>query len=248
MEPADRPLPAAPLPPHAPLPAYYADADDRRRFLTRIFDDTAPDYDRIERLLALGSGPWYRRMALQRAGLAPGAQVVDVGIGTGLLAREALTLIGPQGRLVGVDPSPGMMGQAQLQGVDLRAGRAEALPCGDADFDFLSMGYALRHIDDLTQAFAEFRRVLRPGGRVLLLEISRPQSAMGTAVLKGYMRVVVPLLARLVSRQRDTARLWRYYWDSIEACAPPERIMAALQQAGFERVERQLVQRVPLRR
>lgn len=235
---ARQPAAAAPLPPHAPLAAYYGDAADRRRFLTRIFDDTAPDYDRIERLLALGTGPWYRRMALQRAGLAQGAQVLDVGIGTGLLAREALSLIGPAGRLVGVDPSPGMMGQVRLPGVDLRQGRAEALPCADASCDFLSMGYALRHIDDLAAAFAEFRRVLRPGGRLVLLEISRPRSALASKLLKAYMRVLVPVLARLVARQGDTSRLWEYYWDTIEACVPPERIVVALQQAGFVDVDR----------
>jgi demethylmenaquinone methyltransferase / 2-methoxy-6-polyprenyl-1,4-benzoquinol methylase len=233
---------ATPLPPHAPLPSYYAtgtdDDDGRRRFLTRIFDDTAADYDRIERVLAFGSGPWYRRMALQRAGLAEGAQVLDVGIGTGLVAREALTLIGPQGSLIGVDPSAGMMSEAHLPGVQLLEGRAEALPRPDASCSFLSMGYALRHIDDVSAAFAEFHRVLQPGGRVLVLEISKPASRWGTGLLKAYMRVLVPLIARVVSRQRDTAHLWTYYWDTIEACIPPAAIVAALQAAGFQQVER----------
>ena len=229
---------AAPLPPHTPLPAYYADAADRRRFLTQIFDETAEDYDRIERVLALGSGPWYRRVALQRAGLTAGANVLDVGIGTGLVAREALSIIGPTGRLVGVDPSPGMMGEARLDGVELVQGRAEALPRPDASCNFLSMGYALRHIDDLAAAFSEFHRVLQPGGRLVLLEISKPASRAGTFALKAYMRLLVPLLARLVSRRRDTAHLWRYYWDTIEACIPPETVMAALREAGFVDVSR----------
>ena len=226
------------LPPHALLHDYYDDEADRQRFIRRIFDDTAPDYDRIERVLALGSGPWYRRMALQRAGLSAGAQVLDVGIGTGLVAREALTLIAPGGRLVGVDPSPGMMGQVQLPDVELRTGRAEDLPCDAAAFDFLSMGYALRHIADVAAAFSEFHRVLRPGGRVLVLEISKPASRTGTLALKAYMRTLVPLIARFVARQGDTAHLWRYYWDTIEACIPPDRIVDALRAAGFVDVRR----------
>jgi demethylmenaquinone methyltransferase/2-methoxy-6-polyprenyl-1,4-benzoquinol methylase len=226
------------LPPHELLRDYYDDEADRQRFIRRIFDDTAPDYDRIERVLALGSGPWYRRMALQRAGLAPGAQVLDVGIGTGLVAREALTLIAPGGRLVGVDPSPGMMGQVHLPDVELRAGRAEALPCADAGFDFLSMGYALRHIADVAAAFAEFHRVLRPGGRVLVLEISKPATRGATLALKAYMHTLVPLIARFVARQGDTAHLWRYYWDTIEACIPPSTIVEALRAAGFVDVKR----------
>ena len=226
------------LPPHALLHDYYDDEADRQRFIRRIFDDTAPDYDRIERVLALGSGPWYRRMALQRAGLSAGAQVLDVGIGTGLVAREALTLIAPGGRLVGVDPSPGMMGEVKLPGVELVQGRAESIPQPDAAYDFLSMGYALRHISDVNAAFSEFHRVLRPGGRVLVLEISKPKGTMGTAFLKFYMKGIVPLIARFVSRQRDTAHLWRYYWDTIEACIPPEKVVAALEAAGFVDVKR----------
>ena len=117
-------------------------------------------------------------------------------------------------------------------------GRAEKLPRDDASCDFLSMGYALRHIDDVAAAFAEFHRVLRPGGRVLVLEISKPASRLGTLALKGYMRAVVPLIAAVIARQRKTAHLWRYYWDTIEACIEPAAIIEALRAAGFEQVER----------
>lgn len=234
------PVPPTPagLAPHAPLPEYYRGEDDHQRFLRDIFDGTAPDYDRIESILALGSGRRYRRLALQRGGLREGAQVLDVGIGTGLVAREALRLIGASGSLVGIDPSPGMMAQVHLPGVSLLQGRAEALPREAASADFLSMGYALRHISDVDAALAEFLRVLRPGGRLLILEISKPASAWGTSILKAYMRVLVPVIARCVSRHSDTSRLWRYYWDTIEACIAPPEVMAALQRAGFADVQR----------
>ena len=231
-------LPAVALPPHPPLPAYYSDEGEHERFLRRIFDDTARDYDRIERILAFGTGPWYRRSALARAGLSAGMRVLDVGIGTGLVAREALTLIGPRGTLIGVDPSVGMMQEAVLPGVELVRGRAEALPQSDASADFVSMGYALRHIADLTAAFAEFHRVLRPGGRLLVLEITRPDGRIGTALLKTYMRVVVPVIARFVARERDTAELWRYFWDTVETCIRPNSVLGAFRTAGFEVVER----------
>ena len=231
-------MPGEVLAPHTPLPDYYGDEAEHQQFLRRIFDDTAPDYDRIERVLALGSGPWYRRSALQRAGLSKGSEVLDVGIGTGLVAREALALIGPQGRLVGVDPSPGMMGEVTLPGVELVRGRAEALPRPDASSDFVSMGYALRHIADVNAAFAEFFRVLRPGGRLLVLEITKPAGRIGTAVLKTYMRSVVPVIAKVVAHRHETAELWRFYWDTIEACIAPESVLAALRAAGFEDVKR----------
>lgn len=228
------------LAPHQPLTEYYRDEDERHAYLRRIFDDTASDYDRIERVLALGTGPWYRRQALQRAGLTAGAEVLDVGIGTGLVAREALRLIGPGGRLVGVDPSPGMMGQVHLPDVELVQGRAEALPRADTSCDFLSMGYALRHIGDVGAAFSEFQRVLRPGGRLLVLEITRPAGRAGTVALKAYMRGVVPLIARFVARGQHTAELWRYYWDTIEACIPPHTVLQALRSAGFTDVQRRV--------
>lgn len=228
------------LRPHQPLTDYYGDEAERQRFIRKIFDETAADYDRIETVLAHGSGRWYRRTALQRAGLVAGAQVLDVGIGTGLVAREALGIIGTGGRLTGVDPSPGMMGEVKLPGVELVQGRAEALPRADTSCDFLSMGYVLRHISDVNAAFGEFHRVLRPGGRVLVLEITKPHGRTGTWLLKGYMRFIVPLIASVVSRKRDTARLWRYYWDTIEACIPPDQVIAALKAAGFVDVKRHL--------
>lgn len=226
------------LPPHAPLSAYYGDEDDHQRFLKRIFDETAPDYERIERLLALGSGPWYRRKALERAGLKAGDRVLDVGIGTGLVAREALKRIGPGGSLVGVDPSAGMMSQVGVPGVTLLQGRAEALPRENATADFLSMGYALRHLADVSAAFAEFHRVLRPGGRLLVLEITRPRGRLSMLALRTYMRAVLPLVAGAVGRRQGTAELWRYYWDTIEACIPPAAVMDALRAAGFADVQR----------
>ncbi|MCR6476210.1 class I SAM-dependent methyltransferase [Variovorax sp. ZS18.2.2] len=224
------------LAPHAPLPLYYNNEVEHQAFLRRIFDSTAADYDRIEAVLAFGTGPSYRRAALQQAGLVAGAQVLDVGIGTGLVAREALKIIGPTGKLTGVDPSAGMMEQVKLPGVELLEGVAEAIPRPDASADFVSMGYAMRHISDVAAAFSEFHRVLRPGGRVIVLEITKPEGRIATALLKGYMRAVVPLIARVVGRQRNTSELWRYYWDTIEACIPPERVMQALGDAGFTEV------------
>ena len=168
--------------PHGPLTAYYGDGDAlaRQRFIRRTFDDTALDYDRLEKVLALGSGSWYRRQALMRAGLKPGMQVVDVGMGTGLVSSEILRITGEPERLVGVDPSPGMMAQSHLPAaVRCLEGTAECMPLPNASADFIVMGYALRHIADLAAAFAEFRRVLKPGGRALVLEISKPRRTLG---------------------------------------------------------------------
>jgi demethylmenaquinone methyltransferase / 2-methoxy-6-polyprenyl-1,4-benzoquinol methylase len=134
-----------------------------------------------------------------------------------------------------------MMAASKLPAaMTLVEGRAESLPFPDAHFDFLSMGYALRHISDLSVAFAEFHRVLKPGGRLCVLEITQAKGPFGRWVLKTYMRGVIPLLTRFVAGQKKTTTMWRYYWDTIEACAPPERVMATLAAAGFSSVQRHL--------
>ncbi|MEO8308486.1 MAG: class I SAM-dependent methyltransferase [Pseudomonadota bacterium] len=227
--------------PHPPLERYYENEASRRDWVRSIFDNTAGDYDRIERILGAGSGSWYRRRALHEAGLRSGMAVLDVGTGTGLVAREAASLVGDPQLVIGVDPSPGMVEHAKVpSGLKIVAGSAEAIPSPDAAADFLSMGYALRHISDLRPAFAEFHRVLRPGGRLCILEITLPASAAGRALLKAYLRGVVPAISMLVSRHRDMPKLMRYYWDTIEACVPPASIMDSIREAGFVDVERQV--------
>lgn len=224
--------------PHPILDRYYADAEAKRGFVASLFDTTATDYDRVERLLALGSGPWYRRQALLRAGLAPGMRMLDVGVGTGLVARAAVRIVGDREPVVGIDPSAGMMAQAAADGITLVRGRAEALPFADHAFDFVALGYALRHLSDLVASFREFRRVLRPGARLLLLEITRPQRNAASGLLKLYMRSVVPVLLRTVARHADTPLLYRYFWDTIEACVPPASVMQTLETAGFAGLDR----------
>jgi len=227
--------------PHPPLKEYYARESDRDAWLQRLFDQTAGDYDRVERAMALGSGSWYRRRALVRAGLRPGMRVLDVGVGTGLTAREAVHLVGSSALVTGVDPSAGMMQSAVLpDGVKLLLGSAEAVPLPSAAVDFISMGYALRHVADLAAAFRELRRVLAPSGRICVLEITAPAGRVSRALLRGYMRGLVPFFARYIARHREVPTLMRYYWDTIEACAAPAVIQAAMRDAGFVDVERTL--------
>ena len=227
--------------PHPPLTGYYAREEDRPSWVRRMFDGTAADYDRIERLIGFGSGSAYRRDALNRAGLTRDMQVLDVGVGTGLVARQAVAIVGNPACVTGLDPSPGMLRNACVPaGVRLVEGCAENIPYPDASFDFVSMGYALRHIADLSVAFCEFFRVLRPGGRLCILEVTRPENRFHAALLKCYMQGVVPWLAKLAARQAGTPQLWRYYWDTIDACVSPGSVLHTLESVGLSGVHRQL--------
>ncbi|MCC6608704.1 MAG: class I SAM-dependent methyltransferase [Burkholderiales bacterium] len=238
MSPESRP-PEIAHAPHPPLTRYFADEAARRAWVRGIFNRTAADYTRVERLMALGSGARYRRHALARGGLVRGMQLVDVGAGTGLVTREAVALLGAPQAVIGVDPSPAMLANAVLPaGVRLLEGSAERIPLPDASVDFVSMGYALRHVSDLAVAFREFFRVLRPSGIVLILEVTRPAGRIGNALLKAYMRGVVPAIARVAARSSEMPLLMRYYWDTIEACVPPASVASTLAHAGFRNVGR----------
>jgi demethylmenaquinone methyltransferase/2-methoxy-6-polyprenyl-1,4-benzoquinol methylase len=174
--------------------------------------------------------------------------MLDAGSGTGVIAAEAQEIVGSTGgggRVVALDPSLGMLGQAARRGVRTRIrGVAEALPFAGGTFDFLSMGYALRHVPDLRATFAEYRRILKPGGRLLILEITPPRSRLAFHLLKLYLGGLVPLLASFGKGGRTSRELMEYYWDTVESCVPPAVILEELAEAGFTRPGRHVVQAI----
>jgi demethylmenaquinone methyltransferase/2-methoxy-6-polyprenyl-1,4-benzoquinol methylase len=121
--------------------------------------------------------------------------------------------------------------------VVLLEGKGEALPCADETFDFVCMGYALRHVEDLHKLFGEFHRVLRPEGKVLILEITRPTNPVAFWLMRLYMQKVIPRVSWLRRRNRSTLKLMEYYWATIAECVPPSVILLALETSGFEIVE-----------
>ena len=220
------------------LQPYFTGEEQRRAVTRAMFDQAASGYDRAERITALGSGAWYRRDVLRRNGLQAGMTLLDVAAGTGLVAAEGQRLIGPSGRLLALDPSPGMLAELRKKlDVETIEAYAESIPLPDNHVDFVSMGYALRHVGDLDQAFGEYLRVLRPGGRACIMEISRPESRLGQLALRAYIRGVVPFLARLTGSKADVKLLWEYYGETIELAVEPERILDAMRRSGFVDVE-----------
>lgn len=220
--------------PHPILHDYYERRDQRRAFVRNLFDEAAPHYDRINELFSFGTGRRYRRDCLIRAGLRPGLRLADIAIGTGLVAREAVAILGSSDDVVGVDLSAAMLAVARESlSIPLIQGTAEQLPFAAGSIDFLTMGYALRHVDDLVSTFREFHRVLRPGGTVLVLEIARPTKRLLHSFLSAYLGGIVPLISRWVAGRSVGQTLTRYYWETIEHCVPPETILAAMRDGDF---------------
>ena len=229
-------------PPHPVLTDYYRRDADRRSFVVKLFDATAGCYDRFCGVMSLGSGLWYRRRALESLGLRAGMTLLDVATGTGLVARAAAEILDDPRAVVGLDPSAGMLRQARMRlAGPLVQGQIEELPFGGARFDVVTIGYALRHAADLDVAFAECLRVLKPGGRILILEISRPPSPTQRQLARLYITRALPSLIALTTGNRDVRRLARYYWDTIATCVPPDVIMDSLRRSAFEDVHHRVL-------
>lgn len=174
-------------------------------------------------------------MSLRQAGLRPGMKVLDVAMGTAAVARGAARLVGPEGLVVGVDPSPGMLAEARkvFRGPRVR-GVGQALPIRSDHFDFVTMGIALRHVSDLVATFREYRRVLKPGGRLWILEGHVPRSRIGQGLTRFAWARVIPGMTLLATGSREAKLLMDYYWDTVEKAVPPETIVQVLRDVGFE--------------
>jgi demethylmenaquinone methyltransferase / 2-methoxy-6-polyprenyl-1,4-benzoquinol methylase len=227
--------------PHPRLSRYYARDEERPGFVKEVFDAGAPYYEWVCRIMSLGTGERYRRQALRDAGLGEGMRILDIAAGTGLVLRSANVLCGEKGLAVGLDPSRGMLRECRRTcAAPLLQARGEQLPFRSASFDMVSLGYGLRHMADLHALFGECSRVLKPGGRLLLLEITQPGSPLGRWLNRLYLRNVIPIVARMGTGATPARRMMDYFWDTVEKCVPPEVILKALLAGGFAEANRKV--------
>jgi len=221
--------------PHPTVDGFYDREDAKHRTVVELFDRAAWAYPSLDRILSWGTGPRYRRLALERAGLRAHMKLLDVAAGTGLVSKAAIRLGMPPASIVGLDPSLPMLAEARrTTAVRVVRGVADDLPFRTGEFDFVSLGFALRHVGDLVGAFTEFRRVLKPGGKLLVLEIGVPTSTVGRRVVELYLGRLVPRVARVVTRSADAERLMQYYWATMERRVPLDAVRRALAVAGFD--------------
>jgi demethylmenaquinone methyltransferase/2-methoxy-6-polyprenyl-1,4-benzoquinol methylase len=223
------------VPPHPTLTKYYGSAEERDAAVRKLFDAGARDYELVCWLMSMGTGESYRGQVLKEAGLSAGMRLLDVATGTGLVLRSGTEIVGASGLAIGLDPSSGMLHECRTRSqAPLVQARGEQLPFASGHFDMVSMGYALRHVPDLVLLFNEYRRVLKPGGRVVILEVAQPASTVGRRLNKMFLQTIVPRIAQISTGRADARRMMDYFWDTIETCVPPDVILSALARAGFE--------------
>ncbi|HHS96374.1 MAG TPA: ubiquinone/menaquinone biosynthesis methyltransferase [Chloroflexi bacterium] len=218
----------------------FASAEEKREFTRDLFSRLAPRYELLNVLISLGQVWGWRRAAADAAQLPSGGRVLDVAAGEGGVSRALLARY-PEARVMAVDFSPQMvrLGRARTDGrVRWAEGDALRLPFPDGTFDAVLNAFMLRNVVDVQAALAEQARVVRPGGRVVCLEMTWPRSRWFRPLFHLYFFGWVPLLGTLLTGQRDA---YRYLPRSVHEFLPPEGVAAAMERAGLRRVRYRLM-------
>jgi len=197
-----------------------------------MFDRVAPRYDLANTVFSLGQDRLWRRAAAQATGLAAGEVAADVACGTGRLAEE-LARLAPGARVVGFDFSAEMVRRAAAGRPRFAVADALRLPLADASVDVVTIAFGLRNLPEPAAGLLEFRRVLRPGGRLVVCELSHPTVPLLSQVYRRYLTRLMPLAAR---RLASDAEAYEYLARSIAAWPDQEGLARWLAEAGFEQV------------
>jgi demethylmenaquinone methyltransferase / 2-methoxy-6-polyprenyl-1,4-benzoquinol methylase len=215
------------------MPDSLPQGDEKATAVRSMFDAIAPRYDLVNRIMTFRLDVRWRRLTVRSLTLCPGSTVLDLACGTGDLCRElqASALVP-----VGVDLSFGMLAAARTT-APLVQGDALRLPVRDGTVDGVTCGFALRNLVDLAPLWDELVRVVRPGGRIALLEVATPTNPILRWGHGVYFGRVVPWIGGLLS---DPAA-YRYLPRSVAYMPPPDEMLAMMAAAGFEGVERRLL-------
>ena len=197
----------------------------------RMFSRIAPRYDRANRWMSLGTDQRVRRLAVKQSGVQPGDAVLDCATGTGDLAVLFHRAMQGQGRVIGTDFNADMLALAPnkgADGIDWQVQDTQALAFADATFDIVSIAYGIRNVEDPHRALANMYRVLKPGGRLVVLEFGQPSALLKPFYLV-FNRVVIPRIGGLVGGDPDA---YRYLQQTSDAFPYGERFVEMMRAAG----------------
>jgi demethylmenaquinone methyltransferase / 2-methoxy-6-polyprenyl-1,4-benzoquinol methylase len=199
-----------------------------------MFDRIAGAYDLMNSVMTAGLHHRWRERAAELAELRPGDRALDVATGTGDLAVALAAHVGPEGEVVGSDFSEGMLARARVKAPELRweHGNALALPYEDASFDAATVGFGARNFSDLDRGLSEMARVVRPGGLVVVLEITTPTRPPLSAFYGVWFDHVVPVLGRLAGE----SQAYSYLPSSVRRFPEPAELAATMERAGLEQL------------
>lgn len=205
--------------------------------IREMFSDIAPRYDFLNRLLSFGVDRRWRRLAVNRVKWSAGGRILDVATGTGDVALEIARQTPASVGIVGLDFSEGMvaLGRQKVsqspyaERITLDIAPCEAIPFPDDTFDSVTIAFGIRNVVDRKQGLSEMRRVLRPGGRAVILEFSNPRSRLFKAIYSFYFLRVLPMIGGLFSQ----FSAYKYLPDSVLEFPPQEQFKELMTAAGF---------------
>ena len=207
----------------------------------QVFSSVATRYDVMNDVMSLGVHRLWKHFTIGQAGVRAGQQVLDVAGGTGDLAAQFARQVGPTGSVTIADINAAMLdvGRARLAdrgiagNIEFVQANAERLPFPDNHFDCITIAFGLRNVTRMELALASMHRILKPGGRLLVLEFSRPVLPALNAVYDAYSFNILPKLGKLIAGDEDS---YRYLVESIRKHPDQETLKGLMEKAGFERV------------
>lgn len=213
-------------------------AKEKARRVRNVFDSVAENYDLMNDMMSFGVHRLWKRFTLNMADLKPGQQVLDLAAGSGDLARLMAPVVGASGHVVLADINAAMLARGRVKLLDngvfgnvtFAQANAEQLPFPDNSFDLVTMAFGLRNVTDKQCALDSIYRILRPGGRLLVLEFSRPAAALKPAY-DFYSFNILPKLGRLIAKDESS---YRYLAESIRMHPDQKTLQGMLEQAGLE--------------
>lgn len=214
------------------------DKNDKQKRVAEVFQSVAGRYDLMNDLMSMGIHRLWKRVTIEMSAARPGQKVLDVAGGTGDLTARFARIVGEHGRVVLVDINDAMLGvgrdklmDAGICGnVDYVQADAEALPFADNTFDCITIAFGLRNVTDKDKALCSMNRVLKPGGRLLVLEFSRVRNPLLSKLYDAYSFAVLPVIGKLVARDADS---YRYLAESIRMHPDQDSLEQMMKSAGF---------------
>ncbi len=216
-------------------------ADKKEELVASVFHSVAAKYDLMNDLMSFGIHRLWKRFAVDCSGIRPGQKVLDLAGGTGDLTAKFSRLVGESGEVVLADINDSMLkvGREKLRNQGLVGNiryvqaNAEALPFPDKHFDLITIGFGLRNVTHKEQALASMFRVLKPGGRLLVLEFSKPTNEVMTKLYDLYSFHILPKMGQLIAKDSDS---YQYLAESIRMHPDQETLKGMMESVGFEEV------------